>query len=210
MNGLFFVTGLHRTSVAHSSILMGMTPLFVLLIAAGIRLEKMTASKIVGMLIAIGGVVVLSHTPSKVSGATLTGDFFVLLAALSFALFAVFGKRATVSHGSVTVNTFAYLGGGLMLSPITVWQAWQFSFSGLSLTAWASLLYMALFPSLICYLIFYYALTFIAASRVSTFGYLQPPIATLLAVILIDEPVTKALVAGGALVLTGVYVTERT
>lgn len=209
MNQLCFIMGLGRTSVAHASLLMGLTPIFVLLIAATVRLERLTPRKILGMLVAVAGVAVLNVAPSKTSGASVLGDGFILLAACTFALFTVFGKRSTVRHGSVTVNTFAYVGGGLMLSPLTFWQAFRFSFADVSATAWASLFYMAMFPSLACYLIYYYALTYIPASRLSAFSYLQPLIATILAAVLLREPVTARLAAGGALVLAGVYVTER-
>ena len=68
---------------------------------------------------------------------------------------------------------------------------------------------MALFPSVICYLIYYYALTYIPASRVAAFNYLQPVLATLMAVIALGERVTWPLVAGGAVIFSGVYLTER-
>jgi drug/metabolite transporter (DMT)-like permease len=68
---------------------------------------------------------------------------------------------------------------------------------------------MALFPSLVCYLIYYYALKFIAASRVSAFSYLQPLLATVMAVMVLGEEVTGGLAAGGALILSGVFVAER-
>jgi drug/metabolite transporter (DMT)-like permease len=47
------------------------------------------------------------------------------------------------------------------------------------------------------------------ASRASAISYLQPLGATLLAVLLLGEPVTTTLAIGGILVLTGVFVTER-
>jgi drug/metabolite transporter (DMT)-like permease len=68
---------------------------------------------------------------------------------------------------------------------------------------------MAAFPAVLCYLIYYWALNHIAASRISVLSYLQPPIATLMAVPLLGEVVTLPLIAGGALVFAGVYITER-
>ncbi len=68
---------------------------------------------------------------------------------------------------------------------------------------------MALFSSVISYLIYYYALSKISASRVSAFNYLQPVVATLLAAVMLGERVTLPVVAGGAVVFSGVYLTER-
>ncbi|MGE5489143.1 MAG: EamA family transporter [bacterium] len=78
-----------------------------------------------------------------------------------------------------------------------------------SLAAWASFLYMAAFPSVICYLILHWAMTYVSASRVSSSAYLQPPIATLLAVPLLGEGVTGGLALGGALAIGGVFLTEQ-
>ena len=68
---------------------------------------------------------------------------------------------------------------------------------------------MAVFAGVLAYLIYYYALQHIPASRVSAVSYLQPLGATVLAELLLGEIVTATLLIGGILVLTGVYVTER-
>jgi drug/metabolite transporter (DMT)-like permease len=107
------------------------------------------------------------------------------------------------------VNTVAYLGGAAAMAPLTLSLAAGFPFGTVTARGWASLLYMALFPSMVCYLIYYYALTHIPASRLSAFSYLQPLLATLLALALLGERISGGLAAGGALVLAGVYLTER-
>jgi drug/metabolite transporter (DMT)-like permease len=209
LNQLTFLMGLSRTSVAHSSLIISMTPILVLLIAAAIGQERITARKALGMAIAVCGVTILNTLSARNSGPTLLGDFFVFIGALTFALFTVFGKNVTSRHSSVTVNTFAYTSGALALIPLTLWQSRNFQFTQVSAAAWMSLLFMAAFPSVICYLIYYEALRFIPASRVSAFSYLQPPLATLMAVIALNERVTWPLVAGGAVIFSGVYLTER-
>jgi drug/metabolite transporter (DMT)-like permease len=211
LNQLFFVIGLSRTSAAHSALIMGMTPVFVLLFAGAIQQERLTAQKAAGMLIALGGVAILNALPAGAEGArpTLLGDFFIALAAMAFALFTVMGKKISLRHSAVTVNTFGYVGGALALAPLTLWEARGFSFGRVSLAAWSSLVYMALFSSVISYVIYYHALGRITASRVSAFNYLQPIVATLLAVAALGERVTLPVVAGGAVIFSGVYLTER-
>lgn len=212
LNQLFFVLGLSRTSVVHSVLIIAMTPIFVLVIAAAIKQERITIRKAAGMLIAVGGVAMLNALPSSDPpghGATLLGDFLVCLAALTFALFTVFGKQISSRHSAITVNTFSYVSGALTLTPLALWFGRDFSFARVSMMGWTSLAYMALFPSVICYLIYYYALTYIPASRVAAFNYLQPVLATLMAVAALGERVTWPLVAGGAVIFSGVYLTER-
>jgi drug/metabolite transporter (DMT)-like permease len=174
---------------------------------------RITIRKAAGMLIAIAGVGILQALPTVDTAPsarpTLLGDLFIFMAALMFAVYTVIGKTLTLRHSNITVNTFNYTGAALALAPITIYQARDFPFSGVSPAAWTTLVYMALFPSVICYLIFYYALGHISASRLSAFSYLQPLIATLIAVIALRERVTLPMVAGGVVIFCGVYMAER-
>jgi len=215
-NQLLFLLGLHRTSVAHSALIIGVGPIFVLLIAAAMGLERITLRKTAGMILALGGVAALAYQASvpRASGAgsteaTIAGDTITAAACVLFSLFAVYGKRAAERHSTVAVNGFAYITGAALLAPILLWQAREFSFGQVSAAGWSSLVYMALFPSVICYLIYYHALTRISASRVSAFIYLEPVIATLMGVAFLGERITGSLVAGGTVIFTGVYLTER-
>jgi drug/metabolite transporter (DMT)-like permease len=215
-NQFLFLIGLNRTTVAHSALIIGIGPIFVLLIAATMGLERITLRKIAGMAIALGGVAMLVHQASapgtsevERAKATLAGDAVTAVACVLFSLFAVYGKKATERHSTVAVNGFAYVGGGVLLAPLMLWQGRDFPFAHVSAAGWGSLVYMALFPSVICYLIYYYALSHISASRVSAFIYLEPVIATTLAVMFLGERITAPLVAGGTVIFTGVYLTER-
>jgi drug/metabolite transporter (DMT)-like permease len=211
LNQLFFVVGLGRTTVAHASFIVSAGPVLVLLIAVALKQEHLTARKLTGMLIAMAGVASLKlfQDSSTTTHATWFGDVFIFLSTLSFALFTVFGKPLTRMYSSTTVNTFAYVGGAIALAPMTIWQAAIFPLAHVTLTGWLCVLYMALFPSIAAYLIYYYALTHIAASRVASFSYLQPVFATAMAVFLIDERLTAPVVAAGLGILAGVYITER-
>jgi drug/metabolite transporter (DMT)-like permease len=211
LNQIFFVVGLARTTVAHASIIVSIGPVLVLLAASALKQEKLTAPKVMGMLMAMAGIAGLKlfQDNSTVSHATWLGDVFVFLSTLTFALFTVAGKALTRRHTSTTVNTFAYVGGAIVLSPVTLWQVGGFPLSRISTTGWLCALYMALFPSIAAYLIYYYALTHISASRVASFSYLQPVFATAMAVFLLDERLTLPVVVAGIGILAGVYITER-
>lgn len=208
LNQILFVFALSRTSVAHSSLVIALTPLLVLSLAALRGLEHLTVRKVIGMIIAVSGVGALNF--SRSSGATLFGDVLMLFAAATFTMFTVLGKESTARHGNITLNTFSYTGGAILLAPVTLYLVLHYDISRVSWGAWVGILYMAMFSSIACYLIYYYALKYIAASRVSALSYLQPLLATVMAVPVLGEHITVPLVAGGALILTGVYVTERT
>jgi drug/metabolite transporter (DMT)-like permease len=208
-NQFFFVVGLASTSVVHASIVVTLMPILVLLLAAFLGQERITARKVLGMVIAATGVGVLQLEKGGGSGATLLGDFIVFLSDVSLAIFTVRSKQLMKRYGSLTINSVAYIGGALAMAPFTVWLSWRYGLARASAGAWWSVAYMAMFSSVLAYLIYNYALTYMPASRASAVSYLQPLGATLLAVVLLGESVTTALAIGGMLVLTGVFVTER-
>jgi drug/metabolite transporter (DMT)-like permease len=209
LNQFFFVLGISMTTVSHAAIMIGLTPIMVLVFASSTGMEKLTGMKLLGMFTAFAGVAVLQFSSSKSDGATLLGDALVFFASLTFAVYTVRGKRETSKVGGVVVNTFAYVGTALAMLPVTIGYSLEFEYANVTWVGWASLLYMAVFPSVICYSIYYYALTHVPASRVSAFSYLQPLLATTMAIPLLAEHPTKSLAAGGVLVLTGVFLAER-
>jgi drug/metabolite transporter (DMT)-like permease len=208
-NQVLFVLGLARTSVAHAAVIVALSPLAALLMAAIAGQERIDARKVAGMAVAICGVLALQAGRAAGRGPSLAGDLIMLSSACVFAAFAVYGKTVTARYGSLTVNTFAYAGGGLAMLPLTVWLASRFDLSRVSLAAWLSVAYMAVFPAVIAYLIFYYALQHLPASRVTAFAYFQPVLATVLAALLLGERPGIGFASGGALVLLGVFLTER-
>jgi drug/metabolite transporter (DMT)-like permease len=210
LNQFFFIIGLSRTSVAHAAILIGLTPIQVLIIAGLRGQERITARKAVGMAIALAGVAVLkAFEPAAGAGATWLGDFFIVLTGLCFALFTVFGKEVTHQYSTITMNTYAYVGGGVALLPLTLWEATHQPLAHVSAGAWLAAIYMALFPSVIAYLIYYHALAHMTASRVSAFSYLQPVFASIMGVAILRESLGAPVIGGGLVILAGVYLAER-
>jgi drug/metabolite transporter (DMT)-like permease len=209
LNQFFFVLGISMTTVSHAAIVIGLTPVTVLMLASAMGMERLGIVRMVGMFVALAGVITLQMSSSESGGATAMGDIFIYLASFTFAIFTVRGKQETSRLGGVVVNTFAYVGSAVAMLPITLGYAWSFPFENVTWVAWASVLYMAVFPSVICYSIYYYALTHIPASRVAAFSYLQPLLATFMAILLLGEHVTTGLMGGGALVLLGVFLAEK-
>lgn len=208
LNQIFFVVGMSSTSVAHAALVIATTPLQVLMLAAIRGQEKVTPRKLAGLGVAIAGIAVL-NLGRATHGASFTGDFFVFLASFCFSLYTVFGKEVTRRHSLLTVNAFGYLAGGLAGAPLLVQQSWGFDFSAVSASGWWALAYMAILSSIFCYMIFYYALSHLSATRVAAFSYVQPVIAALAGLLILREPITLPIAAGGLLVLSGVWVTGR-
>ncbi len=212
LNQFFFVTGLKNTSVAHASIVVSLTPVMVLIVARLHGLERFTVLKVVGLCICMVGVTLLTaarHPQTVGTPANILGDAAVASSSLCFAYFAVMGKEIISRFNSVTLNTVTFTIGALTLLPAAAPEIWRGGLAGHSLQAWLALAYMAVCASVIGYLIFYWALSQIAATRVTALSYIQPVLVAVMGFFWLGERLTMPEVAGAAVILAGVAMTER-
>jgi len=210
MNQAGFVIGLNYTSVSHSSLIIATTPVYVLLLAASMKQEALTWQKLFGILLSFVGVVILTFEHGLNSGSsTLLGDSITLVGALAFAFYAVYSREVRERFDTLTMVTFLYVTGLAVVTPMAAWQVFDVAWSEVTWRGWLGLLYNAAVASVLGYWIFYYAIRKISATRVTAFSYLQPVLATLFGILLLDERLTLQLIGSGGLVLVGVLLAER-
>ena len=213
VNQVCFTIGLNYTTVGHSALIIGTGPIVILLLARLLGLEAMTAKKLLGMVAAFVGVTVLAveHGLSLRSG-TLRGDLITFTGSVAFALYTVLGKKVAAEYDSVSMNAFNYLAGAVVILPVAIHQALGLSRSGgwgqVTWQGWAALGFMAAFASVLAYLIYFWVLRYMTASRLGALSYLHPVLTTATGIVLLGERLTPHLLLGGGLVLLGVYLLE--
>lgn len=213
VNQFCFTLGLHYTSVSHSAVIVGMGPIYTLILAVLLRLECATWHKAVGMTIAFTGIAVLaSEQGISAHSASLLGDAITMTGSLGFATYAVLGKRVAGEYDALTMTAYNHFAGALVLLPLAVHQAWMLHAAGnwraVPWEAWAAILYMGLFGSAVAYVLYYWLLRYLEASQLSAFTYLLPVLASILGILTLGEKGSRTQVLGGALALGGVYWTE--
>ncbi len=206
-NQVLFVIGISRTSVAHAAMITALTPVLVLSWSTARGIERVTWVRVAGLLTAASGVILLQFSRGGTGGATTAGDAVMLISVLVFASFNVLGKPVAERFGSMKMNAFAYCAAGVLAIPVVAVE-WNQSGSAGAL-AWIGVVYMGVCSSVLGYLIYAYALRHLPASRVSVVVYLQPLLASLLAVVLLGERPGSAFLPAAVLVLGGVYTVER-
>ena len=209
LNQLCFIGGLAHTSVAHAGLVVAVGPVTVLVLSCLMRLESLTVLKFLGMLIAFCGVAVLTTGKASPGGGHWTGDLILLAGTGVFAYYTILMKEAVDRYDVVTISALTFGLGFLFMLPFGAGAVWRIQWSALPTQAWWGLAFMISFGTMVAYLIYAFALTELTAARVAAFGYLQPVIASALGVWLLAENLTGKVVFGGALILGGVYLTER-
>jgi drug/metabolite transporter (DMT)-like permease len=206
-NQVLFVIGISMTSVAHAGVITALSPVLVLVGSALFGLERITRLRIVGLLTAAAGVVLLQFSRGAGGEATRKGDAIMLLSVFVFAAFNLLGKPIVERVGSLRMNAITYSAAGLLALPLALWN--MHGGAHASLLAWMGVVYMAVGSSVAGYLIYAHALRHLPASRVSVVVYLQPLVVSVLAILLLGERPGAGFLPAAALVLTGVYVVER-
>jgi O-acetylserine/cysteine efflux transporter len=209
VNQICFTVGLYFTRVSHAAVIVGLGPIYILILAVLFRLERATGHKVVGMLIALIGVVVLaSENGISVHSASLEGDAITMAGSIGFAVYVVLGKRTAGKYDSLTMTAFNHFAGALIVLPLAILEARKLFIGGnwqLPWQAWIAVLYMAIFGSALAYVFYFWLLRYLEASQLAAFTYLLPVLATVLGILWLGEKGSWGQVLGGVLALGGVY-----
>ena len=212
VNQLCFTVGLRYTSVSHAAVIVGMGPMYALALAVLMKLEKATRAKVAGMLIAFTGIAVLASDNLHSAHSSLMGDAITFCGSMGFAMYVVLGKRVAGRYDSLTMTAFNHFAGGLLVLPLAVRGAWALHKTGdlarIPWQGWAAMLYMAVFASAVAYLLYFWLLRYLEASRLTAFTYALPIVATLMGILWLGEPASWTQAAGGVLALAGLYWVE--
>jgi drug/metabolite transporter (DMT)-like permease len=209
VNQLLFFTGLARAPVAHGALLYAMTPLGVYVTSLLRGQERASVRATAGIAMAFTGVVVLLLGRGLASAqGSLLGDLLIFGAMVAWVLYTVEGRPFVASHGPIRATAWSMVAATLLMLPLAPFALKPGEVLHASLTAQACIVYLALLTSVVAYLIWYYALSKVPASKVAIFSNLQPVATAIAAWALLGEELHWALAIGGGLVLAGVRLTQ--
>lgn len=210
INQFLFVVSIKFTSAPNVALAYALTPIFVLLISFPILKEKPTILKVAGILTAIiGTIMIITQNGIDLSSDTFLGDSFALLASISWGFYTVLGKKPSIKYGAINTTAFTMTCGALLYLPIFFISNNNLTQINIEVIDWLKIAYLGIFTSVIAYIIWYYALTKIEATKLSIFNNLQPVFTTLLSIILFSYAPTITFVIGGILIITGVIITQK-
>ena len=128
------------------------------------------------------------------------------LAAVASAV--LLGKPLARKYGAIRITAYALASGSALYFPFGLYAACRVDYSATTVGAWASVVYMALGVSVGAYVLWYWVLKYMDASRIAVFHNLQPIIATVVAYFWLGEQLGLSFFVGGVIVLAGVMIAE--
>lgn len=210
INQLCFFSGLEKTSPIHGALIMVMTPILILLASGLLRQEQITRAKGLGIAAGfIGAVLLIVYGGASSVGSSPAGDLLILINASSYAFYLILLKHLMKTYHPLTVVRWAYTFGLLMVLP--------FGWSGLSEVAWmdfegrhwGAFVYVLLFTTYAAYMLNALSLQHLKPTTVGAYIYLQPLIATTIAVALGVDHLTGIKLAAGLMIFAGVYLVSH-
>ncbi len=191
-----------------AAILNATVPLFTIVIAHfWLSDERITATRLAGLLVGFTGVVVLMSRDLGMAGIThsIWGQMAVLAASASYALAATFTRRHLRGHPPLLQATMVVL-----FADLFVWLtvgAWErpLRLPALPIT-WFALAWLGLLGSCAAYLLYFYLINAWGPTRASLVAYVFPVIGLLLGIVFLSEAADWRLLAGTVLVVAGIAV----
>jgi drug/metabolite transporter (DMT)-like permease len=183
INQLFFFHGLNLSSSINSGIIMSANPLIVVVLSFFILRERISVTKVVGVLIGALGAILLTLTAGTGKGDSVLGDAFLFINATSYALYLVIVKPLMQKYSPLTVITYVFTFGlgFILLFPPTLFDLFQTDVIRIPWDAWMKIVYIVVGVTFLTYLLTMYGLRYLSASASSAYIYLQPVLVLLFA-----------------------------
>lgn len=211
INQLLFVKGLSLTYSIHASLLMLTTPILITILAAWILKEKLTVTKIAGLLLGVSGAVILvtAKENSGLASNVLWGDMLIIANAIAYTIFFILVKPLMVSYNPIVIIRVIFTIGFFMMLPFC-WQEYQqINWQQFTLEAWVSLGLVVFAGTFLAYLFNVYGIKILGAAMAGTYIYSQPFFAAAIAIFFLGETITITKIIAASCIFLGVFLTNK-
>lgn len=209
-----FIWGLNTTSPVDASIIATAVPIFVMILAALILKEPITRQKSLGVLVGIAGAVslILQSTHHVGQASSLGGNLMITFSGFIYSIYLVLSKPLTLKYSAVTMMKWMFLFSTLSVMPFTVshvLDAPVFQHPTPDLQELGAVFFVLFGATFVPYLLIPMSLKRIRPTTVSMYNYVQPIIASLIAVCIGQDHFSLWKILSAALVFVGVYLVTQ-
>lgn len=211
LNQGMYIIGVGLTNPVDATIMCSMTPVLTMILAAIFLKFPMTWLKVCGVLMGLAGVYVLVSDSSKSEIAVnpLLGNLLVLGAQLCAAIYYVGFTGIIDKYSPYTLMKWLFIISAFTYVPFCVPEIMQIDFAALTPDIWWSLLFIILVPTFFGYLMIPIAQRSLKPTVVSAYNYLQPVIASIIAVMMSVGDFGWSKVIAFLLIIVGITFVNR-
>ncbi len=200
--------GLQTTTASNAVLLQSAMPLVIILLSRLLLQINITATQAFGILVSLGGVLIIvtrGNLDTLLGIDLVQGDLLVMTAVVAWGLYSVLLKRLPPGLGGLSLLGYFIAFGVVFIAPVYAWEISSGTVMPLGWVTVNSVLYVAVFPSLLAYLFWNRAVREVGPNRAGQFIHLMPVFGTLLSVVFLGERLYRYHLFGILLVALGIY-----
>lgn len=211
INQLFFIKGLSLTYPIHASLLLLITPILIVIIAAWVLKERLGLLKLTGLVLGILGalVLILANKGSGNAAHVLQGNLFIIINAISYTIYFIMVKPLMVKYNAVVILRWVFTIGLVLVLPFGWVEFTQIPWERYTAIDFTCMLLIVISGTFLAYLFNLYGIKILGASVAGFYIYTQPVFAALIAITFLHEQLEMYKILAAILIFTGVYLANK-
>ncbi len=201
--------GLSLVSSTLGAIIISTIPLFMPIAAYLFLRERLSLTNIIGLGVSFAGVImVVLASDGKFSG-NLKGILLMFLAVLAAVAYTILAKKLIHRYNGFIITAWQSTLGAIMFLPLfLIFEVDRIDIASITPDSFWSVLYLAIFGSGLCFILFTYGLRELGASKANVFANLIPVVAAIVSFFLLKEAMPLVKILGIVVVLAGLFLTQ--
>ena len=210
LNQTSFIYGLSKTSPIDASLVVTLLPIVTMLLSAIIIKEPITWLKAVGVLTgASGAIILVLNSNNESSSGSMIGNLIVLGSVTSFALYLTLFKDLISRYSPLTAVKWMFLFAALLTFPMSFNLLTSTDISQFDTSVYLRIGYVVILATFLTYMLIPIGQKTIRPTTISMYNYLQPVMASILAIIIGLDKFGPDKIISAALVFMGVYIVTQ-
>ena len=209
---VFFLYGLQRVEAGRGALVAAFIPAMIALADWLFFRQPMPPKKALGVVLALVGcllVVTRGHPTLLFSGEVGFGEWLLLGTAVSWVAYTLISRHCSRDFSALAMSFGGCLSGWLMLTAVALADGSLFALDAMTWRGWSGIVFLGVFGTALAFTWYSQAIALIGTTKAAAFINLVPVFAVLLGTLLLDERLADAVLAGGAMVIAGVFLTNR-
>lgn len=211
INQLFFLKGLSLTYPIHAALLLLITPILIVFIAAWLLKERLGLLKMIGLALGVAGalVLILAKDISGNASNPILGDLFVIINAVSYTIYFILVKPLMEKYNAIVILRWIFTLGLVLVLPFGWVEFMNIPWKQYSLIDHVSMGLVVITGTFFAYLFNLYGIKILGSSIAGFYIYTQPVFAALIAMLFLHEQLAAYKILAALLIFGGVYLANK-
>ena len=207
---MFIYMALKSSTVTNTVLINSMIPIFIVLVSWMGFKERITLRQAVGIAASLTGLMFIiagGNLSTLIAVRFSKGDIWTISAGMSWALYSVLLRKCPIEFNSRGFLATTIIIGIFFIFPFYIWEISTGKTMNITKASIGSIIYVALFASVLAYIFWNKAIQIIGANKTGIFIHLMPVFSIILAIIFLDEKLRGYHVKGSVLIFLGIFLT---